>query len=167
MIQGVTIFRASQLRTAIETTTRTASVTAAAFGGFRTVTRSPSGQATARGRVRSTARADLPETLGHFGQGRPVRAEPDLLRRPSDLIENRLPHRGAAGSLLQSRRIGVGDSVDVVVAARGRAAGLAHRGAQAGIARELLERFADRLDFSLLDRNLEGRFVRQLRKPAD
>src|SRR5919198_1404395 len=160
MIQGVAILRASQLRTVIETTTRTASVTAAAFGGFRTVTRSRSGQAAARGKVRSTARANLPETLGHLGQSRPVRVEPDLFGCTRNLAENRIPHGGAAGSLLQRGRVGVGDSADVVVTARGRAAGLAHRGAQAGIARELLERFADRLDFSLLDRNLEDCLVR-------
>src|SRR5919198_3628837 len=112
MIQGVAIFRASQLRTAIETTTRTASVTAAAFGGFRTVTRGRSGQAAARGRVRSTARADLPETLGHFGQSRPVRSEPDLFCRARNLTENRLPHGGATGGLLESRRVGVGDPAD-------------------------------------------------------
>src|SRR5919204_66483 len=82
MIQGVTIFRASQLRTAIEATTRTASVTAAAFGGFRTVTRSRSGQAAARGRVRSTARADLPETLGRF-----VRQ----LGEPADVADHQRP----------------------------------------------------------------------------
>jgi hypothetical protein len=65
MIQGVTICRVSQMRTPIATATRTASVSAAALGGFRTVTRRRS-DAALRGKERSTARADLPQALRDF-----------------------------------------------------------------------------------------------------
>src|SRR3954463_9092524 len=109
MIQGVAILRASQLRTPIERTTKTASVSTAAFGGFRTVTRRRSGHAAPRGRERATARTELPKTLGDLGQRGAVRGKPCLFRGACDFTNDCPLHDGSAGRLLEGRRIGVGD----------------------------------------------------------
>src|SRR5437763_5241054 len=105
MIHGVAIFRVSQIRAPIETTTTTASESAAALGGFRTVTRRRSGHAAPRGRERSTARADLPKALGDVAQRTPIGRKSSLLRRARDLADDRLPDDRATPCLLQSRGI--------------------------------------------------------------
>src|SRR5438094_7456807 len=120
MIQGVAIFRVSQIRTPIETTTRTASESAAALGGFRTVTRRRSGHAPPRGRERSTARADLPKALGNVAQRIPVGRKPGLLRRARDLAEDGILDDRAARCLLESGDIRLRHSVEPMFALRQR-----------------------------------------------
>src|SRR5438105_3974659 len=118
MIHGVAILRASQLRAPIETTTNTASVTAAAFGGFRTVTRRRSGHAAFRGRERSTARADLPQALRDLAQGGPIRGQARLLRGACDLAEEGVLDDGPAAGLLEGGHVGVGDPAELMLAGR-------------------------------------------------
>src|SRR5947199_6848938 len=139
MIQGVAIFRVSQIRTPSETATTTASVSAAALGGFRTVTRRRSGHATPRGRGRSTARADLPQALCDVTQRVSIGRKPGLLRRPRDLSEDGILDDRAAGRLLEGRDIRLGHTVELVLALRERARGVGHARAQLVIAGEQLQ----------------------------
>src|SRR3954447_18200828 len=104
MIHGVAILRASQLRAPIETRAKTTRVIAAAFGGFRTVTRKRSGHAACRGRERSTARTDLPQALRDLTQGGPVRRQARLLPSTRDLGEDGVLNDGPASRLLEGRR---------------------------------------------------------------
>src|SRR5204863_2621059 len=125
MIQGVAILRVSQMRTPIEMATTTASVSTAAFGGFRTVTRGRSGHAVSRGRERSTARANLPQALGDVAQRAPIGREPRLRRRARHLAKDGILDHNAAGCLLEGCDIGLGDPLEPVLALRQSPRGVA------------------------------------------
>src|SRR4051794_11181094 len=167
MIHGVAIFRVSQIRTPIETTTTTASESAAALGGFRTVTRRRSGHAAPRGKERSTARADLPQALGDVAQRVSIGRKPGLLCRTRNLAEDGMLDDRAAGRLLEGRDVRLGNAVELVLALRESTPAIAHTHAQVGIAGEQLERVSDGGYLAFADRNLDGGFVRQLSEPAD
>src|SRR5512132_2784167 len=102
MIHGVAIFRVSQMRTPIETTTRTASERAAALGGFRTATRRRSTHAAPRGRERATASAHLPKARSGVAERASIGRKPGLLGRARDLTEDGIPDDRAARCFLQS-----------------------------------------------------------------
>src|SRR5947208_309442 len=167
MIQGVAILRVSQMRTPIEMATTTASVSTAAFGGFRTVTRRRSGHAVPRGRERSTARANLPQALGDVAQRAPIGRKPRLLCRTRDLAQDGILDGCAPGRLLEGPYIRLGDPLELVLALHQSARGVAHACAQLRITDEHLQRVRDGGYLALADGNLDGCFVRQLSEPTE
>src|SRR5215212_533312 len=155
MIQGVAILPASQMRAPIETTTRKASVSAAALGGLRTDTRRRSAHAGLRVMERSMATADLPKACGDVAQCLAVGRKPGLLSRTRNLAHERIPDCVSAGRLLDRRYVGLGDSAEPVLALGHGPCGVADARTQLRIAREPLQRVRNRANFLLAHGHLD------------
>src|SRR6478736_5173309 len=150
MMNGPSMPRASQARTAKERMTMAASA-AQAGTALR----------------RSTTELDLAEAGRDDARLVGAGLDPHLGSRLADVTQHGVRDGTTAGGELEGRNVEIGHAIEVVLRASEVESRGAHRRPNVRARREQVERRYERVDLVVVDRHLQRHVIRQLREPAD